>query len=189
MYRLAGLGNPGIEYQHNRHNVGFMLVDRLAAGSREGFSRTLKRSLTCQLRRRNQVLVLAKPLTFMNLSGGAVLELLHHFSLDLDHLLVAYDDFALPLGKIRLRASGSSGGHKGMESIITALGTEDVPRLRHGVGDDAVRAAEYRDYVLSDFPKRQREEVESMLDNALGAVDTWLTQGIGIAMSRHNAVG
>ncbi len=138
MYLLAGLGNPGIEYQHNRHNVGFMLVDRLAAGSREGFTRTLKRSLTCQLRRRNQVLVLAKPLTFMNLSGGAVLELLHYFSLDLDHLLVAYDDFALPLGKIRLRASGSSGGHNGIESIIAALGTEEVARLRLGVGGDLV---------------------------------------------------
>jgi len=185
VYLLAGLGNPGTQYQHHRHNVGFMLVDRLAAGSGDAFTRTLKRSLTCQLRRRNEALVLAKPLTFMNLSGGAVLELLHYFSLDLDHLLVAYDDFALPLGKIRLRASGSSGGHRGMESIISALGTEQVPRLRLGVGDDRA-PGDYRDYVLSDFPKRQREEVETMLDNAVAAVDTWLTQGIGIAMSRHN---
>jgi len=162
-----------------------MLVDRLAAGSPEAFTRTLKRSLTCQVRRHDQVLVLAKPLTFMNLSGGAILEMLHHFSLDLDRVLIAYDDFALPLGKIRLRASGSSGGHRGMESVIAALGTEDVARLRLGVGEERV-PADYRDYVLSDFPARQRDELENMLDNGEAAVETWLTEGIAMAMSRHN---
>lgn len=185
MYLVIGLGNPGARYSHNRHNAGFMLVDRLAEQAGTRFERILKRSLTCTIVSEGHTVLLAKPQTFMNLSGAAVAELLHRFPFDLERSLVAYDDVALPVGKVRLRRSGTSGGHRGMQAIIEVLNSLDIPRLRLGVGESEP-PRDYPDYVLSDFSREQWPSFESAVDRACLAIQSWISEGIEKAMSKFN---
>ena len=185
MYLVAGLGNPDPRYRKNRHNVGFMLVDRIARRAGKSLDHILPRSATCSLRRAGEQVILAKPQTFMNLSGGAVLELLRRYPVDQSRLLIVYDDIVLPLGKIRIRPSGSSGGQKGMESIIQALGTLEIPRLRIGISQD-VLPEDYSAYVLSDFEKEEKEMLEEALERAILAIETTLSQGLERAMTLYN---
>jgi peptidyl-tRNA hydrolase, PTH1 family len=185
VYLVTGLGNPGTRYSGNRHNAGFMLLDRLAAETRGTFSRSLRRSCTCRLSIADQELILAKPGTFMNLSGAAVAELLHHFPVGLDRLLIAYDDVALPLGRIRFRPGGSSGGHRGMQSIIDTVRSSEIPRLRIGIGMDQP-PENYPDFVLADFARREVEVLEEALDRACRGVHSWIADGIEKAMSKYN---
>ena len=186
MYLVAGLGNPDPRYRKNRHNVGFMLVDRIARRAGKTLDHILPRSVTCSLRRAGEQVILAKPQTFMNLSGGAVLELLRHYPVDRSsRLLIVYDDIALPLGKIRIRPSGSSGGQKGMESIIQALGTLEIPRLRIGISQD-VLPEDYSAYVLSDFEKEEKDMLEEALERSILAIETTLSQGLERAMILYN---
>ncbi len=185
MFLVTGLGNPGPHYCLNRHNAGYMLVDRLAERAGARFERILKRSVSCAVDYCGKDTVLAKPLTYMNRSGGAVLELLDRFPVPLDCLLVVYDEVALPLGKMRLRRSGSSAGHRGMQSILDALGTEEVPRLRIGVGLDQP-PDDYPDFVLSNFSKADLKVLDSMLDRACDAVESWLCEGIEKTMAKFN---
>lgn len=185
MFLVTGLGNPGTQYSLNRHNAGYMLVDRLAEQAGARFERQLKRSVSCTIACCGEDAVLAKPLTYMNRSGGAVLELLDRFPVPLDHLLVAYDEVALPLGKMRLRRSGSSGGHRGMQSILDVLQTEDVPRLRIGVGLDAP-PEDYPEFVLSNFSKADLRVLDSVLDRACDAVKNWVSEGIEKSMAKFN---
>ncbi len=185
MFLIVGLGNPGARYDKTRHNVGFMLVDRMAAAfALPGWSRQ-QRSLTCRLRLGAQEILLAKPQTFMNLSGEAILDLIRYHPIEADRLLIVYDEVALPLGKIRLRRSGSSGGHKGMESIIHRLGTAEIPRLRIGVAG-AVLPENLSDYVLSNFSDDEREALEPALERAVEAIQSAVEEGLETAMSRHN---
>ncbi|MFQ5739259.1 MAG: aminoacyl-tRNA hydrolase [Acidobacteriota bacterium] len=185
VFLIAGLGNPGARYQKTRHNVGFMLVDRLAESAGRRFRQSLKHSLICATRRRLETVILAKPLTFMNLSGQAVRELLIHYPVDPGRLLIVYDEVALPLGKIRIRLAGSAGGHKGMESIIGSLGRRDLPRLRIGVSQENP-PPDLTDFVLSPFDRDEQALLEQSLVRAQQALDTILVEGFDRAMALYN---
>jgi PTH1 family peptidyl-tRNA hydrolase len=185
VFLVTGLGNPGAQYSLNRHNAGYMLVDRLAEQAGARFERHLKRSVSCTVDCCGSDTVLAKPLTYMNRSGGAVLELLDRFPAPLDRLLIVYDEVALPLGKMRLRRTGSAGGHRGMQSVLDLLGTEDVPRLRIGVGLDEP-PEDYAEYVLSNFSKADLAVLDSVLDRGCEAVNSWVCEGIEKSMAKFN---
>src|ERR1044071_2626029 len=184
---IVGLGNPGKEYEWTRHNLGFMLIDKLAhdegivVGSRECSS------LVGRGRIEGAATKLVKPQTFMNLSGHAVSCLLAKLQSEspIDQLVVISDDLALPLGKIRVRERGSAGGHNGLKSIIAALGTNEFMRLRIGIQPEHP-LSDAKGFVLADFPKAQREEVEKILDKAAEAVHAALRDGIKKAMSVYN---
>jgi PTH1 family peptidyl-tRNA hydrolase len=182
---IVGLGNPGPEYVGHRHNVGFQCLDRLAEIHVLGFMRLESRARLAQGVIQGVGVLLVRPLTYMNLSGQAVGSLVRRYGIPLSALLVIYDDMDLPLGTIRLRPGGGAGGHKGMRSIINALGSQEFPRLRVGIGrplggEDAV------DYVLSDFTLEERVVIEGVYERVLGAVECWLREGIVEAMGRYN---
>ncbi len=184
-FLIIGLGNPGREYKQNRHNIGFMLVDRLADLLGVSFSRLECRALVTKGGYRDQSLILAKPQTFMNLSGQSAGPLLRFYKIPLEKFLVIYDDIDLPFGLLRLRPSGGSAGHKGMISLINRLGSHDFPRLRLGVG----RPPGHMDpaaYVLQDFSRLEAEIMPQFLDRAVGAVLTFVGEGIVVAMNSFN---
>jgi PTH1 family peptidyl-tRNA hydrolase len=183
---VVGLGNPGIEYQFTWHNLGFLTVDRLADRHGARIENRRSRSLTGKCRLRKQEVLLAKPETYMNLSGLAVRELVQELEADpAKDLVVVYDELDLPQGIIRVRERGSAGGHHGMESIIGALGMLEFPRIRLGihpgreVGDGAK-------YVLSQIKKSQLEAVDEQIDRAADAVEAIFEEGIAAAMNRFN---
>jgi PTH1 family peptidyl-tRNA hydrolase len=181
---IVGLGNPGRKYAHNRHNVGFQCLDRLAQAHGLSFARRRAKASLVLGKIADVGVVLAKPLTFMNLSGQAVRPLVSFYKLSLEDILVIYDDLDLPLGTIRLRPEGGSGGHKGMRSIIEALGSQAFPRLRVGIGrppgNDAVS------YVLSDFTADEQITLESVSEKVVAAVELFLREGIEAAMNAYN---
>jgi len=181
---IVGLGNPGRKYAHNRHNVGFQCLDRLAKAHDLSFNRR-RANASLTLGKIAEVgVVLARPLAYMNLSGQAVRQLVSFYKLSLEDILVIYDDLDLPLGTIRLRPEGGSGGHKGMRSIIEALGSQAFPRLRVGIGrppgNDAVS------YVLSDFTADEQITLESVYEKVAAAVELFLREGIEAAMNVYN---
>ena len=186
VYLIAGLGNPGPHYLFNRHNVGFMLVDQMAAETSGRFKSILNRSWVCRVERTGHTVIFAKPRTFMNLSGKAVEELLRHYRIDLSRLLIIYDDIALPLGKIRIRGSGGSGGQKGMQSIIDTVGTEKISRLRIGVCHGPP-PQDYTEYLLSDFSQQEKDILTEVLDRSVQVIDTILSDGMDRAMTLYNA--
>ncbi len=181
---IIGLGNPGQRYARSRHNVGFLVVDRFAHShalefSRKRFNAALAEGVVAGAR-----VIVGKPQTFMNSSGEAVGKLFAFFKIAPQHLLVIYDDLDLPLGKIRLRANGSSGGHHGMESIIARIGTSDFPRLRIGIGRPNPDADV--DHVLGDFEPEEHAVMNETFSHAADAVDVWLADDITGAMNRFN---
>jgi peptidyl-tRNA hydrolase, PTH1 family len=182
---VVGLGNPGTKYQGTRHNVGFEVIDRLAQGrSGPSFSRKFD-GLIAETEIDFRRVLLLKPETFMNLSGRSVGQALRFYKLEPTDLLVVCDDLSLPLGKLRIRPGGSDGGQKGLRDIIAHVGTEQVPRLRIGIGDRAEFDA--ADYVLSRFRSAERPVIDDALILATQAVAVWVTQGIDPAMNRFNA--
>ncbi len=185
MHLVAGLGNPGAAHRKNRHNVGFMVVDRIARQVNRRWRRSLAYSQVCWVRRASQRVLLAKPQTSMNLSGQALAELLDYCPFELSRVLLVYDDIALPLGRIRIRHSGSAGGQKGMQSVIAALGTENIRRLRVGIGQDML-PADYTQYVLGDFGKEEEAVLDRVLERAIEATYFIMDQGIDRAMSVYN---
>lgn len=185
LYLVAGLGNRGREFQNNRHNVGFMLVSHLAERLGVSFSRMQSKALVTKGEYHGKRLILAKPQTYMNLSGQAVAPLVRFYKVPLENLLVAYDDVDLPFGLLRLRPSGGSGGQKGMQSIISTLGTEEFPRLRVGI-DRPPGRMEASDYVLQDFSKDQVEALAEILDRGVEAVLTFIDEGLDAAMNKYN---
>jgi len=181
---IVGLGNPGSEYTHTRHNVGFRCVDRLASSHGLRFKSTrFKSSLAVGLISGISV-VLAKPLTYMNLCGRAVGSLVRYHRVDLERLLIVYDDLDLPLGQVRLRSCGGSGGHKGMRSIIDSLTASEFPRLRVGIGRPV--AQDPSDYVLDSFSVDERIVMDSAYDRAVQAMECYLVHGIEAAMNEFN---
>jgi PTH1 family peptidyl-tRNA hydrolase len=183
---IIGLGNPGPQYAATRHNVGFMVVDVLAreAGIESWSSGC--RSLVSRAVIGGREALLAKPLTYMNLSGQALSLLLSQHGLLLQDTLVIADDFNLPFGKIRLRKSGSAGGHHGLESILRAVESEDLLRVRLGIGEEEA-PADKAQFVLSDFPPKREAELSDMIRRAANAVAMILNDGVGRAMSVFNA--
>jgi PTH1 family peptidyl-tRNA hydrolase len=182
---IVGLGNPGPEYKHNRHNVGFMVADELAKTLGVTFGRMQANALVADGRRAEQRLVLAKPRTFMNRSGSAVGGLLRFYKAPPERLLVIYDDADLPFESLRLRPDGGSAGQKGMKSIIENLGSEAFPRLRVGIGRPKGRMRT-PDHVLQDFSRGEQEALDFTLRRAAEAALAFVDDGLVAAMNRYN---
>jgi PTH1 family peptidyl-tRNA hydrolase len=189
-FLVVGLGNPGIEYQWTPHNAGFLAIDRLAQRIGAVVSNRRCRALTATTRLAGREVVLAKPETFMNLSGLSVRALVEEFGADRPNLLVLYDELALPLGTLRVRAGGSSGGHNGAGSVNGALGTEDWARIRIGVGPDGLETASRRgkDYLLTPMRKKELAVLDEVLDRVAEAVETVIVSGVGAAMNKWNGL-
>jgi PTH1 family peptidyl-tRNA hydrolase len=186
MKLIVGLGNPGREYETTRHNIGFLLVDKLLEHARGRSFRGESNAKVAEVTLAGERVLLAKPLTFMNLSGDAVRSLLERYAEGNGaDLIVACDDVALPFGMIRVRARGSAGGHNGLKSIIERLGTREFARVRLGVKPDHP-VDDLVSFVLSPIPKRDREEFEQMLERGADAVTVVLTEGVERAMARFN---
>jgi len=191
MKLIVGLGNPGSTYAHNRHNVGFHCLGYFARLHSIRFDHRQCRAKVGIGKARGEKLLLAKPGTFVNLSGDPVACLVHKHGISSSDLLVIYDDLDLPLGKIRLRQGGSSGGHKGMNSIISTLGSEDFSRIRVGIGrpqaeEQSINEDAIVNYVLSDFSPTEEAIIKPVIARVAEAIDCFLTQGIDTAMSRFN---
>ena len=184
-YLIVGLGNPGREYRQTRHNIGFMLLDRLALRLNLTFSRVESKSLVTKGDYAGRRLLLAKPQTYMNLSGQAVGAMAQFYKVPQENLLVVYDDVDLPFGLLRMRPAGGAGGHKGMTSIIERLGSQEIPRLRMGIGRPPGRM-EAADYVLQEFSATETNLLPEILDRGVEAMFTFITQGIAAAMNHYN---
>ena len=183
-FLIVGLGNPGKKYQQNRHNIGFMLIDKLAEVTGIDVARVQAKALYGKGAYRGQPFFLAKPQTYMNKSGDAVNQLIRFYKIPLPKLLVVYDELDLPLGSLRLRPKGGAGGHNGMRSIIQYLGT-DFPRLRLGIGRPPGQM-DPAAYVLRDFKGEELLEVDQQLGRAVEAVESFVQAGVELAMTRHN---
>lgn len=181
---VVGLGNPGPDYADTRHNVGFRVVDALADRLRVSFERAYD-ALLGWGQYKNRQIGLAKPLTFMNRSGDAVGPLCEQNELSPSNLIVVVDDLHLPVGTIRLRPDGSSGGHNGLQHVAQRLGTTTFPRLRIGIGNDFA-SGEQVDYVLSPFTSEQESEIQDAVDDAVEAVLTTVREDLDTAMNRFN---
>lgn len=179
---IVGLGNPGAEYAHTRHNVGFMLLDRLAA--RAGVAWRREREWKAEIAQVDGM-ILCKPLSYMNLSGKPVGAVSRFYKTAPAETLLIYDDVALPLGKLRLRPGGSAGGHNGVKSIIETLGTHEIPRLKIGIGA-AAEGEEMVSHVLGRFTPAETPVIEEAIDRALGAVEYVQTRGLIAAMNQFN---
>ncbi len=183
---IVGLGNPGRDYKNNRHNVGFQVIDHLAARHNLSFSRLQNNAFVTTGNVNGCPILIAKPQSWMNRSGIPVSALMKFYKVTPDRLLVVFDDLDLPVGTLRLRASGGSSGQNGVKSIIERLGNEDFPRLRVGIGRPPGKM-DPAAYVLQDFSAEQLEIMREVYDRAADAIETWLRDGITLAMSRHNA--
>lgn len=183
-YLIVGLGNPGRKYRGNRHNIGFMAVDLLAEAHSIQSSKKQNKAIVGQGRILGKAVTIAKPQTYMNNSGDAVGPLANYYKIPNEHILIIYDEIDLPFGTIRLREKGGAGGHNGMKSIINHLG-EDFPRMRLGIDRPPGRMP-VPAYVLQDFKKDDLPLLTDILQEAVRAAETYLTEGIQLAMSRHN---
>jgi len=182
---IVGLGNPGKKYQRTRHNVGFFVIDRLAARQAVTIYNEICGAMTAEWLERGERILLAKPQTYMNRSGIAVSELLQRFDGTPDDLVVVYDDVDLPFGRIRIRTRGSAGGHRGLVSIIECLAGAPFPRVRVGIGRPP-EGVETEDYVLEPFDADQAASLEEVIDNASDAVLRLLRDGPDAAMREFN---
>ena len=185
MYLIVGLGNPEKKYFNTFHNVGFMCVDKLAAKLNVDFNKVECKSVTAHARVNGQKVIIAKPVTYMNLSGQAVVELTNKYKIEKGNLIVVYDDVDIPLGNVRIRKNGSAGTHNGMRNIVSLLGTEDFPRIRVGIGKETPMSL--MDYVLSQITDADRELPDPAVTHAAQALDEYVNgQPFEQVMQRHN---
>ncbi len=185
LFCIAGLGNPGPQYQETRHNAGFLVIDQLAQKTGIKLNKNEFNSLYGKTLLGDQDTMLVEPQTFMNLSGQAVSSIMSYFKIPIERLLVIYDDLDLPLGKIRFRLSGSPGGHKGLTSIIQMLGTQEIPRLRVGIGRPPNNQA-VPDYVLSSFNGAEKKIFFNSIERAAIATSYFVTDGPDYVMNHFN---
>ncbi|MDX2034200.1 MAG: aminoacyl-tRNA hydrolase [Blastocatellia bacterium] len=186
MWLIVGLGNPGPKYEWTRHNCGFLVIDELARRAGRELRLQECQALTARATLAGQECLLVKPQTFMNLSGVSVAELKRKYEIaDVARIVLLSDDLALPFGTIRLRPKGSAGGQNGLKSVIAKLGTQDFPRVRLGIAPDHPIASA-SDFVLSDFPRKDRDALTEMVARAADAVEDLLTKSIAEAMSKYN---
>lgn len=189
MKLIVGLGNPGRKYLNNRHNFGFMAVEALAKELKCPFKKKASsESLTAEGKINDERVILALPMTFMNLSGRAVKTIIKKNNIVISDLIIVYDEASLNFGSMRIRPKGSSGGHKGLANIIAELRTDEFCRLRLGIkGDSFKENTDLREYVLSKFSKSERIKLDSLIGNAVGCLKTWVLDGINQAMNRFNS--
>lgn len=180
---IVGLGNPGREYKDTRHNAGFMAVEELARRFPVERQDSKFDAIIGHIRIGTEKVLLVKPLTYMNLSGRAVQGIMRFYKLDLDELMVVYDDMDLPTGKLRIRPKGGTGGHKGMASISTHMGSQDFPRMRVGIGRPQYDTV---DWVLGRFKGEEKEEIQAAVKKAADALETWVRDDINRAMNTYN---
>ena len=183
---LVCLGNPGKEYETTRHNVGFMAADELARRENVKINKLRYRALTGEVRLGGHRVLVIKPQTYMNLSGEAVKLAGGFYKIPPDHVLVISDDVALPLGKLRIRAGGSAGGHNGLKNIIAHLGTDQFPRIRVGVGAPAHPEHEMIDWVIGHFTAQEKKAVDEAVGRAVDAAACIIEKGVGEAQNRYN---
>lgn len=183
-YLIVGLGNIGAEYELTRHNIGFLVLDRMADEAGTKFEMN-KLAFTSEIKHKGRTLHLIKPTTYMNLSGKAVNHYLQHHKISKENLIVITDDIALPYGKIRLKPKGSAGGHNGLKNIEQLTGGQNYPRLRFGVGD-AFSKGRQVDYVLSPFSSQEMDELVLNMDRAIEAVFSFCTIGMQRTMNQYN---
>ena len=187
MYIIAGLGNPGKEYENTRHNIGFDVIDRLAEEENIAVMESKHKALIGKGYVAGQKVILAKPQTFMNLSGESIREIVDYYKVDdTSELIVISDDISLDVGQIRIRKKGSAGGHNGLKNIIKMLGHDTFTRVRMGVGEKP-KNYDLADYVLGRFDKDERVLVDEAIKEAADAVELILEEGIETAMNRYNA--
>ena len=185
---VAGLGNPGREYQRNRHNIGFRVADAIAHRYGAGFDHQRSKGKLAIARREGEPLYLLKPQTFVNESGRSVAPVAHFYRIPPERIIVVCDDIDLPFGRIRIRANGSSGGHNGLKSIIDGLGNrQDFPRVRLGVGRPPHVREAVVSHVLEDFSKAEEKELEPLISDLVEAVELILDGQIDRAMDTYNA--
>ncbi len=185
---IVGLGNPGREYAQTRHNMGFMLIDTLVARLNARGMKVQAKAIVITTQYEGHKLILAKPQTYMNLSGQSVQGLSNFYKVPLDHILVAHDDLDLPFCAIRMRPGGGAGGQKGIKSTIEQLGTPDFARLRLGI-DRPPGRMQAADYVLQAFTQKELLTVSETLDKAADAALTWVTEDLNAAMNKFNGTG
>lgn len=187
MYLIAGLGNPGKQYERTRHNMGFDTIDELVDRHRIPGSGMQHKAMYGKGMIAGEKVILAKPLTYMNLSGDSVREFINYYKMDPEtELIIIYDDIDLEPGQIRIRKKGSAGGHNGMKSIISQIGTQNFYRVKVGVGAKPA-GWDLADYVLGRFSTKEREEVDKAIEEAADAVEVILGEGIDAAMNKYNA--
>ena len=184
MKLIVGLGNPGKKYEGTRHNMGFMAVDLLSDQAQIDVDKEVFHGLMGRGKIFNTDVILFKPTTFMNLSGTAVQEVVHYFKIAIEDIVVIYDDMALPVGSIRLRKEGSSGGHKGMQNIIDCLSTEGIKRIRVGIGEPGDN--DNIDFVLSKPLKDEMPLISEAIEDAVRAIKEYLKSDFDRAMNKYN---
>lgn len=184
-YLLIGLGNPGREYRDTRHNVGFMLIDRLVVRLNARGMKVQAKAIVTTALHEERKLILAKPQTYMNLSGQSAHALLNFYKLPIENMLVAHDDLDIPFGTIRIRPKGGPGGQGGMASTIEQLGTKDFPRLRIGIGRPPGRM-DPAAYVLQNFSREEMKMLSEIVDRAADAALTFVVDGLNKAMNKYN---
>lgn len=181
---IVGLGNPGLKYKKTRHNVGFMFLDEVAKANKVTFS--LNKNLQCEIAElfiKNEKHLLIKPITFMNLSGDSVYKVLNYYNIDVNDLIVIYDDMDLAVGQIRIRKNGSAGGHNGMKSIINNLSSQEFKRIRIGIGKPIYNSI---DFVLGQFSKSEALMIQKSVEQAPNIIEDLVANGIDYIMNHYN---
>lgn len=185
MYVVVGLGNPGKQYEKTRHNVGFDVIDILSKEYDINVSKIKHKALIGEGRVGSEKVLLVKPQTYMNLSGETLIDIYNYYKIDMENIIVVYDDIDLDVGKIRIRKKGRGGTHNGMRSITKCLGSNDFPRVRVGVSKPRP-GQDLADFVLSRFGKEESDNIELGLEKAAKAVDTMIRENIDLAMNKYN---
>ena len=185
MYVIVGLGNPGKQYEHTRHNVGFDVIDILAKEYGISVTKIKHKALIGEGRVGSEKVILVKPQTYMNLSGETLIDIYNYYKVDSNNIVVIYDDIDLEVGKIRIRKKGSGGTHNGMRSILKCLGTNECPRVRIGVSKPR-QGQDLADFVLSRFRKEEADDIQDGLEKAAKAVDCMIRENLDLAMNKYN---
>ncbi|MBQ9517068.1 MAG: aminoacyl-tRNA hydrolase [Eubacterium sp.] len=186
-YIVAGLGNPGKKYEKTRHNAGFMAIDLLAKKHGFAFKKAKFQALIADETIDGTRCLFMKPQTMMNLSGEAIIDAANYYNIPDENIIIIYDDVSLDVGKVRCRRKGSAGGHNGIKSIISCLGSEDFPRVKIGVGKKPTGDYDMVKWVLGEFPKDKQSDLDKALEDAVGATEAIITDGIDSAMNKYNS--
>lgn len=186
-WMVVGLGNPGKEYKNTRHNAGFMVADSIAEEMNCKFKKSAKmKAETAECRVNRKRILVVKPQTFMNNSGEAVRALAQFYKMPADHIVIVFDDISLPVGRIRIRRSGSDGGHNGMKSIIEHMGTNLIPRIKIGVGNKPHPDYDLKDWVLSNFSRSELTSLNDAIENAKETIDDFTFDDFETPMNKYN---